>query len=122
MSYRVRNPDLHQEEDTVSPGPILLAGLLVVVISAVMIGWALREVASSKAALRPSGVFPEQWLGPRRTVQNVRQDIFGERPTEALDVTARRDLGSYGYVDERAGIIHIPIDLAIDLVVAGRKP
>ncbi len=122
MSYRVRNPDLHQEEDTISIGYIALAAVVIVVVSGVMIVWALSEVNSSNAELRPSHAFSEQWLGPRHTVQNVRQDVFDEQPAEGLHAAARRELNGYGYVDKGAGVVHIPIDRAIDLVAAGRRP
>jgi len=120
MSYRFRHPELHQEEDDVPRWKVVCALAVVAVVSGVLILWARAIVDERFAALRPSGVFPEQWLGPRHMVARVRQDLFTERrPDGTLLAAQRRVLESYGWVDPARGLVRIPIDAAIDLVVQG---
>jgi hypothetical protein len=123
MSYRFRHPDLHQEDDDVPGWKILLALLATLVVAAVFVAAAASMVAANNAELRPSGLFPERYLGPRRPVARVRQDLFNQRPTGiTLDALKRGELGSYGWVDREHGVARIPIDRAMDLVVEGRLP
>jgi len=122
MTYRVHNPDLYQEEDWVPAWKVLLAVLFTVVVSALLILWAVQANARSEAVFRPSGVFMEQWLGPRHMVSKVREDLFGERRGATFNGLQRAELDGYGWDDERRGVVHIPIQKAIDLVVAGRRP
>jgi peptidoglycan/LPS O-acetylase OafA/YrhL len=123
MSYRYRRPELHQEEDDVPRWKVVVALSLVAVISAVLVLWARALVDGRAAALRPSGVFPEQWLGPRHLVARVRQDLFTERrPGETLIARQRRELESYGWADHGRGLVRIPIETAIELVARGERP
>ncbi len=122
MTYRVRNPELHQEEDRVPAWKVLLACAATLVISAVMVTWAVTANDAREAALRPSGVFLERWLGPRHEVAGVREDLFGEHRGRSVLGRQRAVLSRYGWVDRARGVVRIPIDQAIDLVVEGRRP
>jgi hypothetical protein len=122
MTYRVRNPELYQEDDRVSAWRVLLAVGVTLAVSALMVVWAVSANAAHEAALRPSGVWPERWLGPRHMVSAVREDVFGEQRGASFDAGQRRLLGTYGVVDRERRIAHVPIDLAIELVVSGRRP
>ncbi len=44
------------------------------------------------------------------------------RPTAADAETAKKTLTSYGWVDAKAGIVRIPIERAMDLVIEPRRP
>jgi hypothetical protein len=123
MTYRAPHPDLRQEEDAVSARLIGSAILIMLAISAVLVTLAVSLTNGETARLRPSMAFPERWLGPRRRVARVRQDVFGEHRGEAsLDTSARVALGGYGWVDEERGIVRIPIDRAIDIVARRGQP
>jgi hypothetical protein len=123
MSYRERHPELHQEEDNLPRWKVLVALLTTAVIGAIFIAAAVSLNAARIADLRPSGFFPERWLGPRRPVGRVRQDVFGElRREPTLAERKERELGSYGWVDRDRGVVRIPIDRAMDLVEQGRRP
>jgi hypothetical protein len=122
VTYRVRNPGLHQEDDVISGASVLLAILATLMISAVLVVWAVQAVAARRAELRPSGGMPDRWLGPRHTVAKVREDVFGERRGASLDAQQRAVLDGYGWVDRDQRIVHIPIQRAIDLVVSERRP
>jgi hypothetical protein len=123
MSYRFRRPDLHQEDDVIPRFRVLLALLVTLVIAAVFVVGAASMVAANDARLRPSGLFPERSLGPRRPIGRVRQDLFDDHPSGlSLDALKRSELASYGWVDRDRGVARIPIDRAMDLVVEGRLP
>jgi hypothetical protein len=122
MTYRVRNPELHQEEDRVPASKVLLALFVTLVLSAVLVAWAVQAVDARQAELRPSGALLDRWLGPRHEVAGVREDVFGEQRGPSLERQQRAVLDGYGWVDRDRGIVHIPIQRAIDLVVAGRRP
>jgi hypothetical protein len=122
MTYRVRNPELFQEDDRVPAWRVLLAVGVTLAISALMVVWAVSANAAHFAALRPSGAFPEQWLGPRHMVSTIREDLFGEQRGLSFDAEQRNLLEAYGVVDPERRIVHVPIDVAIDLVLSGRRP
>jgi hypothetical protein len=122
MTYRFRNPELYQEDDRVPVVPIVVGALVTLVISAALTVWAVSATFANEADLRPSRVFPEKWIGLRSTVSRVRQDLFGERRRPGLVATERAALERYGWVDRGAGIVHIPIDRAIDLLLTQGRP
>jgi len=123
MNSRFRHSDLHQEEDDVPRSKVVVGLVVILVVSAVLIVWTVDLVNGRSSALRPSGVFPERWLGPRHLVSRVREDLFTERrPGATINAEKRRELGSYGWVDPGQGIVRIPIEEAMSLVARGEKP
>jgi len=122
MTYRVRNPELHQEEDRVPAWKVGAAFGATLVISAIMVVWAVSANAARASALRPSDVYMERWLGLRHEVTHVRQDLFGEHRGASVLGERRAALGRYGWVDRERGVVRIPIQRAIDLFVEGRRP
>ncbi len=123
MTYRVRHGEMHQEEDVVQIRHIAIGLGAATGIAVIMVILAVWLMNRHFAELRPSGAFPERHLGPRHAVARVRQDIFGgKRGRASVTEQQREDLSSYGWVDEDHGVVRIPIDRAIDLVAAGRRP
>jgi hypothetical protein len=122
MTYRAHHPRLHQEEDLVPAWKVLTAIAVTLVLSAFMVVWAVSANAAHMAALRPSGVFPEQWLGPRHMVGRVREDVFGEQRGVSFNAAKRAELESWGWVDPERRIVRIPVAQAIDLLLSGRQP
>jgi hypothetical protein len=116
MTYRVRHPELHQEEDTVPGWKVLLAVAVTLLVSGVLIGWSISMLDAREAELRPSRSFPEQLLGPRRRVSGVEQSLFAEPARGIVQAArARRELDRYQWVDRELGIVRIPIERAIEL-------
>jgi hypothetical protein len=122
MTYRNRNPELHQEEDVLPMWQVLAAMALTLAISAVLVVWAVSATRGHEAELRASRAFPERWLGPRHMVARVREDLFGEQRGASFNAQQRAELESYGWVDRARGVVHVPVERAIDLVVSGRRP
>jgi hypothetical protein len=123
MSYRFRHPDLHQEPDRVPVWRFMVALAVVLVVSAVTVVWAVDMTEAQSRELRPSGFFPEKFLGPRHPVGRVRADLFEEQqPQMTVEARDRADLETYGWVDEGRGVVSIPVERAMELFVAGRRP
>src|SRR4051812_5984771 len=116
MTYRVRHPELHQEEDRVPGWKVSLAVLVTLVVSGVTIAWSVHMLDERVAVLRPSRIFPEQRLGPRRRVSGVEQRLFTEPPIGlSTEARALRELDRYQWVDRTRGIVRIPIERAMEL-------
>jgi hypothetical protein len=122
MTYRFRNPELYQEDDRVPVVPIAIGTLVTLVISAALVVWAVSATFGFEAEFRPSRAFPETWIGLRRTVARVREDLFGEVRGPGLLEAEQKELRRYGWVDRDARVVRIPIDRAIDLYVSGARP
>lgn len=121
--FRAQNPDVRQEEDSLPWGRVLSAFVLAIWIACVLVYWAYDAMVAREAELRPSRAFPEKNLGPRREVGMVQQNLFDEAPLgEQLFEAQRAELERFGFVDREKGIVTIPIDLAIELVVQRSAP
>jgi hypothetical protein len=118
MTYRFRNPELYQEQDRVPVAPIAISTLVTLVIATALTIWAVAALFAFEADIRPGRAFPEEWIGLRRTVARVREDMFGERRGPGLIASERAELQSYGFVDRDARVVHIPIDRAIEILVS----
>ena len=71
-----------------------------------------KEVAGEKSpAPRTAGAFPEPRLEVRPS---------GE--LEKLRAAEKRQMNSYGWIDRNAGIVHIPIDRAMQLIAERGLP
>jgi hypothetical protein len=120
--FRYRHPDLPQEEDTIPWGRVILAFALTIVVSLVLVAWAWNSKVSLERDYRPSGAFPERELGPRREVGMVRQELFDNVPVGlSLVLRDREELSRFGVADRERGLVSIPIDSAIELLVQERR-
>lgn len=123
MNFRFRRDDVGQEEDEVVWPLMFSAFILLFALLATFIafGWVMKKKV--EADLRPSGDFSEARLGPRHEVAMVQQGLFdGESLGQKLFDEQRKELGKFGWRDQKNGIASIPVDDAIDIVVErGRK-
>jgi hypothetical protein len=116
-------PRPRQEPDRIPPATILLVFALVGFIGVLLVVWAWYGLEKRERALRPTGVFPESTLGPRRTVHGDLENIYGDMgPGQRLNEEKRRLLASFQWTDRGRRIVAIPIDDAIDLMLAGGPP
>jgi hypothetical protein len=95
-----------QDAERVRTGVVWLVGLAVIAISAVL-------VALSWWLVVPS-------VGARAAAPSPLEHGLFDRATGARDARAAgaHRLERYEWIDRRAGVVHIPIDRAIDAVVA----
>jgi len=117
MSAEPRHPEVHTFDDQLPRGAIL-RGILATVMIIVALCFATYVYTHlCMRHFRPSGVFPERDLPPPHEVAEVRQEMFQiphPRPT-ALD-RDRATLQRFGWVDRDRRLIHVPVDVAIELV------
>jgi hypothetical protein len=111
---------VRQEEDRISSRTIVLVGagsLLVFLIA----GWAAVAYLHVRQA-EHGPVAPAAEAGKSK-IGMVEQDFFdvsvrGQR----LDAAKRGRLAAWGWVDRDAGVVHMPIDRAMELVARGVRP
>lgn len=124
------NPEVRHETSDVNIRGILLfaAGLIVAGILINLLVWVLFEYFSAREARRVPREYPlaatqEMRVPPEPRLQPVapewrtpRQDL------EALRTKDRNVLTTYGWVDRNTGVVRIPIDEAMKLVVQRGLP
>lgn len=116
MSGRV-----HLSEDRIPGRPLIAAAVVVVVFSLLLSGWAWLIHARKDRELAP-GPHPAP-VEVGRTLSEVRQTlILEERPGQVLFRMQRDRLESFGWVDREAGVVHIPIEAAMDQVAGQGGP
>ncbi len=99
----------------------IAAGTLVLFLGAsVATGWGM---AAWRRRLLPEGPpsLPAEVGRPK--IGMVEQQPFENlRTGEEWATAQRRRLESYGWVDRKAGLIHVPVDQAMERVLQGERP
>jgi hypothetical protein len=118
------NVEVHHETTDVNIRAIFAfgAGLIAVAVVIHLLVWLLFVYFSSSEAARAVPRYPLAAEGGNRLPPDPRLQT---NPRQDLaDLRAREDalLGSYEWVDKRAGIARIPIDEAMKLVVQRGLP
>jgi|SRR5204862_2182677 len=118
------NPDVHHETTDVDVRGVLLfgAGLFVVAAIVHLAIWVLFGYFSAREAIRGAREYPlaaaeQNRLPPEPRLQTApREDL--------RDLRAQEDqvLASYGWVDKNAGVVRIPIEEAMKIVVKKGLP
>jgi hypothetical protein len=107
------------EEDRISTPRIVavgIASLLIFIVSGILVSMYF-EARMTAARLPP---MPAE-VG-RSKIGMVEQQVFDLAMRGARDRSARLErLGSYGWVDRSAGIVHVPIEQAMQLVEKGAR-
>jgi len=111
---------VRQEEDRIAARPILAVGIGSLVIfflaSFVTIGY-LRIREGDRPPLPVPAEMGQSKIGL------VEQQLFELATRGERDRQARLErLGSYGWVDRDAGLVHLPIERAMELVAQGVRP
>jgi hypothetical protein len=113
--------EVHQEEDVVADRKLAWIGIVVLIVSVVSVGIAALLMGTDQARLggRPAErVKAEGYVAPP-TLGLIEQTLIEHeaRGTDQRRLEEER-LHRYGWVDRPHGVAHIPIDEAMDLVVA----
>jgi hypothetical protein len=123
MSSIPKNEELHQEEDQLPWLTLLLTATAMALVLALLIAWAWYSLQQRERVLRPSLRFPERELGPRHPVEEELEDIFGDKGRgEVLNDRKRKEISQFQWVDRQKRLVTIPVDDAIDLLLAARRP
>lgn len=97
-------------------------GLLIAFLISVVAMWGLFEYFFAREnKVNPAN--PPAMMSEKQTVPSGPQ-LQPNPPQELRDMHQNEDmlLGSYGWMDESKGIVHIPIDQAIDIVAQKGLP
>jgi hypothetical protein len=108
---------VRSEEDRISTPRIVAVGVVSLLIFIVSGG---AVVAYFHARMTAATLPPIPAEVGRSKIGIVEQQLYGlaERGLRDREVRLER-LGTYGWVDRRSGVAHIPIDEAMELVVKG---
>jgi hypothetical protein len=111
------------EEDFVPTRKIVLVGvaaLVVFCLGSLAAAWGMQTI---RRQVNPDGPIAMPAEAGRAKIGMAEQRLFeNANQGVAWREQARRRLSSYGWVDRRAGIAHIPIDRAMELVEKGARP
>lgn len=108
---------VRSEEDRISTPRIVAVGVASLVIF-ILSSWVVVAYFRARMAAAPLPPIPAE-VG-RSKIGMVEQQLFGVAERGLRDREARLErLDSYGWVDRRAGVAHIPIEEAMGLVVKG---
>jgi len=111
--------DAEYVEDVVPSRIILRVATGTVLFSVLLCVIAFLLLREREARRRPSMFFSERQLGAPHDVSDLRQDLFDlKTPAATLKERQARELESFSWADQEQRLVKIPIERAIDLVVA----
>ncbi|GAO02019.1 hypothetical protein [Anaeromyxobacter sp. PSR-1] len=111
---------VRSEEDRIDTGKIIAVGVAALVVFFIGSYAAIAYLQDLRASREGPPIPPE--IGQNK-IGMVEQQLFELSVRGERDRTARRQrLASYGWVDRGAGVVHLPIDRAMDLVAQGIRP
>ena len=114
-------PPEAQADEAVASGRVFLVGMLSLVLFAGATCWSTSIWRETRTRLEPNGP-----IAPGAEIGKPEIGIVDQVPFETLRAAERtrgegtRRLQSYGWVDRDKGVIHVPIDKAIDKLVADK--
>jgi len=112
--------DVRSEEDRISTGTVVAVGVAALVL------FTAASIVTSVFLRMKQGEHP-----PLPIPAEVGQSKIGLVEQQLFELTTRGErqraaqlerLRSYGWVDRQAGVVHLPIERAMDLVVQGIRP
>jgi hypothetical protein len=105
-----------QERDRVAGRALTAIALtgIVITIASILVAWLVMNAASPHPEEQASAAPPPASLG------TVEHSLF-DKTARGLELRAsqRQELDELGWSDRDAGLVHVPIDRAIDLYVGG---
>lgn len=110
-----------QERDAIAIKGFWLGAAFVFLVSAafVLIAWGID--ACQRAALRADEV-PATWTTPPEEINAVEVAPFADITATKRDAVAElARLRSYGWVDRHTGVVHVPIERAMELYLSRQE-
>jgi hypothetical protein len=116
-------PGPHGAADDVDYGKVIIVGVLSLVLFAVSIWWSAIILSGTRKDV-------EAETGKARTVDLSRAEIgivdqvpfVSDKRLPEWRAARKAELSTYGWVDKSKGVVHIPIEAAMDKVAAGAMP
>ncbi len=101
-----------QEPEGLHPQRVALGGLVLGVLSAVSIGVAWFVLTPTPGALERGSPRPAATFGEPA---HIETSLFSPGTMPSSQTAARVRLGQYGWVNRAAGVVHVPIERAMEL-------
>ena len=131
--HEIENPETRYERRDLSPHAVLLflVGLAVVSVLIYLMLWGFYGYLNSFRGQKVQPISPLQTahdnLNPptEKVIQSFPQPRLQPDPPADLNkfrVQEEEILNSYGWADQQAGVAHIPIEQAIDIIAARGLP
>jgi hypothetical protein len=124
MSDQSHHPAIRAEPDRIGTPRILAVGAAALLLFAAASWFTIRYgYDRTRAEMLPDGpAAPPAEIG-RNKIGIVEQRLFGlaVEPADWRHRQARR-LESWGWVDRKAGLIHVPVEDAMARVARGERP
>jgi hypothetical protein len=118
------DPHGHQSEDQIDFRKVIMVGVVSLIVFALGTWWAagiLRH--ETKRAEDTTGLTAEPALLGKAEIGIVDQVPYsGDHRLADWRQERSRRLNSYGWVDRAKGIVHVPIERAMDATLAGSLP
>ena len=114
----------HQNEDQIDFTKVIIVGVVSLVLFALCTIWAVKILDIETVRLRDEH-------GESRVPSQIGKDEIGIVDQVPFDIDHRLEkwraersaaLNSYGWVNRKRGVAHIPIDKAMEQVAAGAAP
>ena len=132
MSYEPSHSTEHlpppeaQADEHIAGYKVVAVGVTALIVFAAAVAWSARILDRTARTLSPSGPLPIGKEIGKPEIGIVDQTPFETtRGAEHYRREQLKKLNSYGWVDAKKGVIHVPIDKAIDELLAerrGKKP
>ena len=119
-------PPEAQADEHVAGTKVVAIGVIALVVFGAAVAWSAKILDRTTRTLSPSGPLPVGKEIGKAEIGIVDQTPFETtRGAELYRREQLKRLNGYGWVDPKKGIIHVPIDRAIDELLSqqqGRKP
>jgi hypothetical protein len=116
----VHEHGVRSEDDRIATGKLVFVGVASLVAFFIASALAVGYLRVKQGERGPIPVPPE--IGQSK-IGMVEQTMFELQVRGVRDRATRLErLNSYGWVDRNAGIVHLPIDRAMELVAQGVRP
>lgn len=111
-----------QEDMGINAGKIIAVAITALVIFALATWWSAGIYQKQSKALQPNGPDPIPAVIGSPEIGLVEQVPFDlSRKSQLYQAEHRKRLESWGWVDQKTGVVHMPIERAMEQVVQESK-
>lgn len=115
-------PPMDLEDKTLPYRKIVFVGLSAIVIFALSIVWSTALLRGAEKEMHPAGPPPIPPGVNQYEVGIVNQRMFSlDQRAAQKRLQQMTRLNTYGWLDRQAGVVHIPVDVAMDMLVQEQK-
>lgn len=113
---------VEQQEDEIRAAPVLTVLLVVIAVVVGSVAWVAIGLHGAARSRHPEG-YTERNLYPPKEVNSMPMQVFRDKPGLGLQLRMKHEhaIDSYGWVNRKAGVVHIPIGKAMDLYLSRRS-